>query len=219
MSRRLRQRLSCYFERAGVPVRKRELLFFERPLESAPEPPACGAAIDVLSAGDLARLDYCGGWLTREAATRKLNAGSCFLIGAHDAGRLVGYTWCESGTAYLDFFDLELPLPEATVYRAHSFVHPHARNRGIWQAMNARLLAEARARGARRICFCMDPNNAPMLNLQAKLGVRHYLAASYLRLGPWRRYRLVTAVAGERLVTRSPAEAGKALIRFGSALA
>ncbi len=218
MSQRLRERLSYYFERAGLPVRNRRLLFFETALEDPPEPVACSANVGLLTVEDLLRLEYCGGWIPREAAIEKLNAGSCFLAGAFADGRLLAYLWCEFETAHLDFFDLRMPLAEGTVYRAHSFVARDARNQGLFRALIALFIAEARRRGAKRVIACVAPNNARMLSLQSALGSRMYLTARYARIGPWRRYRIEAANGPARLITGDAQQAARALGRLGSFL-
>lgn len=218
MSQRLRERLSYYFERAGFPVRNRRLLFFETALEHPPEPVACSANVGLLTVEDLLRLEYCGGWIPREAAIEKLNAGSCFLAGAFADGRLLAYLWCEFQTAHLDFFDLRMPLPAGTVYRAHSFVAPEARNQGLFRALVALFITEAKRRGAGRVIACVAPNNRRMLHLQTGLGSRMYLTARYVCIGPWRRYRIEAANGPARLVTRDAQKAARALTGLGSFL-
>jgi GNAT superfamily N-acetyltransferase len=203
--------LLYYLNRVGLAPRRRRLFFFE----SGVEPPACtasGVTLAVLDRTTLDQLDYCGGWLTRAEALAKIETPGCWMVGAHSGGRLLGYLWGERGEAALTFFDLRIPLPADVVYRANAFVAPEARGQGLYKSLYGRLAAEARLHGITRTIGCADPANTPVLKQQIQLGFHHYRSAGYLRLGPWRRYRIETPSGDPVLITGSAAAAARALL-------
>jgi len=203
--------LIYYLNRVGLAPRRRRLAFYEREA-SVPDHSSATCTVEVLNAETLARLDYCGGWLSRDEASAKIAAPRCWMVGAHRGGRLIGYVWGELEEADVAFFDLRVPLPARVAYLSHVFVAPEARGSGLYLALCAGFMAEAVRRGASRVFLCVDPANTPMIRQQPKLGFRHYLSASYLRLGPWRRYRIETPAGAPVLITGSAEAAAKRLL-------
>jgi ribosomal protein S18 acetylase RimI-like enzyme len=208
---RLRSALLYYLNRAGIAPRRRRLLFFDSD-STVPAHSSATSTIEVLDRDALAGLEFCGGWLSREEALRKIASPRCWMVGAHRGGSLVGYLWGELGTANVSFFDLEIPLPDTFVYLANVFVAPEARGERLYLAMYAQFAAEAHRRGITRVIVCFDPDNTPIIRLHRRLGFRHYLSASYLRLGPWRRYRVETPGGAPVLITGSPEAAASGLL-------
>jgi ribosomal protein S18 acetylase RimI-like enzyme len=198
-------KLLYYLNRLGLAIHRRRLQFFQAPVHEL-DHEATGTEIGVLGMEPLAGLEYCGGWLGRHEALGKLASTPCWLVGAHRAGRLVGYLWGELDVADVGFFDLRIPLPEGVAYLSHVYVAPEARGQGLYVAMCAKFMAEARRRRVERVFLCVDPINSPMIRHQRRLGFRHYLSASYLRCGAWRRYRIETP-EGEPVLSAGEPEA------------
>jgi RimJ/RimL family protein N-acetyltransferase len=165
----------------------RRLLVFE--LELAGRPPAAKPPAD-LSFGWLEEnrvIEYerlrpgRGG----QALARLREGHSCF--GTWFAGELVGARWLATGSPFVEYLDLSLPLAEGDVYHYDSFTSPKQRRRGLSTISQAKLAEVVERDGRRRIIRAVLPENRAAVRDAEKAGFRRQGSVGFVRLGPWRR--------------------------------
>ena|GEM_PF-3355915 len=210
-------KLIYYSNRLGLAPRRRSVHFYEAQTDAFPEFAIPDVRFGALSADELSRLEYCGGWLSlRESLAKLKNPG--WLIGAVRGGGLLGYAWGETEVADFEFFDLNISLQSDTAYMSRVFVSNAARGLGLGKALQCEFARHGLRQGYRRIFFCADVKNAAMSRIQESLRVRRYVTADYLRLLNFRRYQFHACSSADVLVTRRPEVAANAALTLGSAL-
>jgi GNAT superfamily N-acetyltransferase len=213
-------RLSYYFERAGLPVRRRELLVFEKELRAgeADSPEVPGAVLSCPSASELQDMNYPGGWLSKEEAIEWLRTRDCQMLAASRDGAIAAYCWVETEYAELSFFDLRSPLLREEVYISHVFVTPGTRGSGLGTAIVGAALAMAASQGKRRATIACVRGNQPMRAMFARQGWTWFQTVAYLR-GAWFRLFSVSDAEGRTRRYLSPASAAAPVLNCFSGLA
>jgi len=192
---------SYYLQRIGFPVRNRRLLLFDLPLPTAPRSAADGDwQVRQLSSDDIRRLDYPGGWLTRDVAFDRAKSRRCTVVGAVRGSTLGAYCWVEADYADLAFFDLRVQLGPGTWYLSHVYTSPEHRGTGIGRAVVGVAGELAMAQQCRRLVAVCDPNNTPVIRLFTSLGWHAGDSMHYLRVGPVARTVRRTTATGRRTV-------------------
>jgi hypothetical protein len=118
--------------------------------------------------------------------TRRLADGDrCF--GAWLDGRLVSVRWFSSGSAWIEYLDLRVPLRPDELYMYDLYTAPDLRGRSVSRASAAGWQEVLAAEGVRRLVGSVLPENRPVLRATEKAGWRVVGRIGYVRLGPWRR--------------------------------
>jgi len=180
-------RVGDRLERAGLPLRRRSLLFFGR------HPAAAGLAsvaesldarVEVITPTRLRSLEWSANPTVREEAADFRGPGTQVPIAAVNGNSLLGYCWLEAGTVDLRFFDVEAPIPSGTVYLSRVWVAPSARGSGLGRSLLLAASSIAVDLGHRELVSACVPANLRMRHLFSQLGWRALGRIDYLRAGP-----------------------------------
>jgi len=173
-------------EAAGVPLRRRSLLFFARSIHPGDKPgDAAGIVrVEAITPERLRRLVWPGNPKVLDEAATWQGAGVRRPIAALRGNILDGFCWLEERVAELRFFDLEAPLPPATGYLSRVWVHPSARGSGIGGALIENAMQLAAEAGIDYIVSACVPLNHRMQHLYSRLGWSVSQRVDYLRVGP-----------------------------------
>jgi GNAT superfamily N-acetyltransferase len=192
-----RDEIGYYLDRVGFPLRRRELMIFDKllhPSIAIEDPQYQGFSVYRIGAGDLNRLQYpdpCG-WLERHEAFEWLAHRQCMMMAAVREREMIGYCWVESREADVSFFDMTVPLAADSVYVSKVAVIKGVRGSGIGKALVATALAESIRAGFRRATIACVPANAAMRGVLHAQQWSYFQSVKYLRGGWARLYRVTT---------------------------
>jgi GNAT superfamily N-acetyltransferase len=204
-------RIGDRLDRAGLPLRRRALLFFARPLAAIPRlaKPPFGMDLEVVSVARFLSLQWRAYAGVRAEAADYRGGGRQWPIAAVRAEEMLGFCWLESGTADLRFFEVEAPIPAAMAYLSHVWVAPSSRGCGVGRALIERAASEAATTlGCHDIVSACVPANERMKHLFLELGWSTFGRVDYLRAGPAMLFNLRRAGKRARRVWSS-AEASR----------
>jgi GNAT superfamily N-acetyltransferase len=192
-----RDQIGYYLDRLGVPLRKRELLVFDKELEPAMgdfTPIRDGYSVRRISAEDLAQLQYLNpcGWLERHEALDWIANRPCMMIAAIQGSEIVGYCWVEHRDADLGFFDMRVALAPEAVYVSKVAVKKGMRGAGVGKALVGTALVEAVRAGFRRATIACVPTNHAMQGVLRVQQWSYFQSVKYLRAAWVRLYRIAT---------------------------
>jgi GNAT superfamily N-acetyltransferase len=190
------ERVRCFLERSGYPLRNRALLFFDKRLaedNSAPATEHAPLRISALSAGDLRSMDYPGGWLSHDEAVEWMRTRDCQIFAGWSDGRITAYCWVERDYADLSFLDHRSQLASDTVYVSKVFVSRGARGTGIGSAIVRTAVHESGRQGKRRAVIACVPANQAMRAILVRDGWTCFQKTSYLRAA-WVRTNRISAM-------------------------
>jgi GNAT superfamily N-acetyltransferase len=179
-------RCSDYLDEFGLPLRRRSLLFYDRPVDEQSRPSLPygeGASVQPSDRDEFCSLQWLGDpIITREAAMWDRPERRWPIIARYDE-TMDGFCWLEDGVAEIRYFDLQCRLPARTLYLSRVWVYPTARDRGIGRLLLEAAIAQARQLGFERVVSACVPHNGRMRHLFQTCGWAHFQRVKYLRAG------------------------------------
>lgn len=174
---RLFECLVQVMEYAGFRFLRKDLIFFERRLEtiefgslnkdSAIE---CGQ----IGKAEVEKVDnYFDGWFDKEQALKRLEEGR-ILFAAKMRGKFVTYFWIEPQKVVIPSLDLSFDIPEDTACIAYIFTAPEYRSKGIASKAIPYVLQGLSSMGYRHLFLLIAPRNIASQRLNKKVGFVDY---------------------------------------------
>jgi GNAT superfamily N-acetyltransferase len=192
-------RCSDYLDEFGLPLRRRSLLFYGRPVDEQARPSlpyGAGACVQPSDREEFCRLRWLGDpIIPREAATWERPERRWPIV-ARDSETMDGFGWLEESVAEIRYFDLQCWLPARTLYLSRVWVYPTSRDRGIGRLMLEAAISHARQLGFDHVISACVPHNHRMRHLFQTGGWTYFQQVKYLRAG--RAVRFSIAPASER---------------------
>ena len=124
--------------------------------------------------------------VARKEVERRLARGDrCWA--ARRNGDIVSTRWVASGSAWIEYLGVEVPLRPDEVFLYETYTAPAYRGLGLSPAAGTRLTRALRAEGWMSILGGVVPENAAALRAASKTGYREVGSVGVVRLGPRRR--------------------------------
>jgi GNAT superfamily N-acetyltransferase len=179
-------RIGDRLERAGLPMRRRSLLFFgHEPVAPSPPPVrALDTVIELVAPARFRSLEWTANPAIRDEAADFQGRGKREVLAAVRGDRLLGFCWLEAETADLRFFDVEAALPRGTAYLSRVWVAPSDRGSGLGRSLIEAAAAIAADLGHLNLVSACVPGNGRMRHLFRELGWTPLGRVDYFRVGP-----------------------------------
>lgn len=182
---------SLWFKVLGE-VCYRRVILLERSLEHLRRPEGCELDIRIETLAEPNMDDYRSlvVHVEPDEIRRRLQAGMFCGLGRHQ-GEVVYSNWLASGTARIDYLDLEIGLAPGVLYSCEGHVSPAFRRKGIGAEVSWAGGQYLNEMGYNRIVVVVMPELAGAMRFHLKNGYRIVGRIQSFRLGRWRHNRLV----------------------------
>lgn len=186
-ARYYRERVLQRLDEAGLPLRFRSLLWYERScaMDAAQHIEyANGGTVRPISIEEFTTLRWAGDPSVTHYAVTWRRSGPRWAVGAVTGDQLDAFCWLEANIAEIGFLDLDCPLKRGQIYLSKVWVYPAKRGQGLGRALLKSAAAYAGTLGGSRLASACVPENQPMMSLFPELGWHYARRIDYVRVGP-----------------------------------